>query len=137
MIEPTGWIVANGKEGGEVRYRSMDHACAIWVDAPEKALRFSRRADAELFAAEDEGAWLLLPYPIPKSVLEIGAQYPAIFSSPTPKTQERVSYPMLHVHPEFLSREILYALSIAPDSIALEHLSLELPEGPHTPQRKK
>ena len=55
--EERGWLIENGKQGAELRYRSMEQGFSIWVADPNDALRFSRRIDAEMFSAEDEEAW--------------------------------------------------------------------------------
>lgn len=53
--DETGWLV----ESGSIvpRYRTMDASGIHWTDDPNKAIRFARRADAEMFAAGDEDAW--------------------------------------------------------------------------------
>lgn len=60
-IEPSGteygWLVENGRNPPDLRYRTMDNSGITWTDDHNKALRFARRADAEMFAAEDEDAW--------------------------------------------------------------------------------
>jgi hypothetical protein len=53
----SGWLVENGKSGEELRYRTMEQGLPVWTTDNLKALRFARRVDAELFAAEDEDAW--------------------------------------------------------------------------------
>jgi|GEM_PF-3847364 len=60
--DETGWLVANGKQGDELRYRSMEQGSIIWTSDPMSALRFARRVDAELFAEEDEDAWQIIEY---------------------------------------------------------------------------
>jgi hypothetical protein len=54
-----GWLIENGKQGDELRYRNMEQGVTTWTADPNEALRFARRADAEKFAAEDEDAWLI------------------------------------------------------------------------------
>lgn len=53
----TGWLIENGKFGDELRYRTIDQGLPVWTADHMKAIRFARRADAELFAAEDDDAW--------------------------------------------------------------------------------
>jgi hypothetical protein len=50
----TGWLIEDGQRR---RYRTMHQGAVRWTDDPNKAIRFARRADAEMFAAEDEDAW--------------------------------------------------------------------------------
>ena len=51
------WLVENGKQAGEgLAYRRMDQGMPTWTEDPHKAMRFVRRADAEMFAEEDEDA---------------------------------------------------------------------------------
>lgn len=114
------WIVANGKEGDEIRFRSLDQGLPIWVDAPEKALQFARRCDAELFAFEDEDAWLLVEYPPRKCLLELAKEFPAILSVPSVEVQNRFTYPMLMLDVDLCSREVLRAIADATDFISIE-----------------
>lgn len=53
----SGWVVENGKAGDELRYRAIEQGCPVWTADVEKAIRFARRVDAEMFSAEDEDAW--------------------------------------------------------------------------------
>lgn len=58
LVQPrdeVGWLVESG--GHVPRYRTMDASGIHWTDDPNKAIRFARRADAEMFAAGDEDAW--------------------------------------------------------------------------------
>jgi len=57
MIEETGWLVENGKVGADLRYRTMESGQIVWTQDVDKAIRFVRRQDAEMFAFEDEDAW--------------------------------------------------------------------------------
>jgi len=57
MATEYGWVVENGKQGEELRYRTMEQGMIIWTADHNEALRFCRREDAERFAAEDEEAW--------------------------------------------------------------------------------
>lgn len=52
-----GWVVENGEQGEKLRYRTMEQGMATWTADHLKALRFARRADAEMFSQEDEDAW--------------------------------------------------------------------------------
>lgn len=52
-----GWLIENGKSGDALRYRTMEQGMPAWTADNLKALRFARRADAEMFAAEDDAAW--------------------------------------------------------------------------------
>ena len=56
------WLIENGKQGDELRYRSMDQGQPTWTTSPHEALNFSRRKDAECFAAEDEDAWRIVEH---------------------------------------------------------------------------
>jgi hypothetical protein len=57
------WVVANASDL-EPRFRTIEHGlCPIWTRDPVEALQFARRRDAELFAAEDEDAWLIMQVP--------------------------------------------------------------------------
>lgn len=56
------WLVENGKQGHLLEYRSMDERGIHWTANPHKAIRFSRRADAEMFAAGDEDAWAIVQH---------------------------------------------------------------------------
>lgn len=58
--DQTGWLVESG--GNVPRYRTMDASGIQWTDDPNKAIRFARRGDAEMFAAGDEDAWLLVEH---------------------------------------------------------------------------
>ena len=59
----TGWLVENGKEGNELRYRTIhDHGYPAWTEDANKAIRFTRREDAEMFSKEDEDAWRIEEY---------------------------------------------------------------------------
>lgn len=59
----TGWLVENGKAGTDLRYRTVGAlGIPIWTDDANKAIRFARRADAEMFAAEDEDAWRIVEH---------------------------------------------------------------------------
>ena len=53
------WLVGNGKPAG-LAYRYMDQGVPMWTPDPHKAIRFARREDAEMFAAED--AWRIVPH---------------------------------------------------------------------------
>ena len=53
------WLV---EDGSGRRYRTMEQGLIVWTDDPLKAIRFARRADAELFAAEDDQAWRIVEH---------------------------------------------------------------------------
>lgn len=52
-VPEVGWLVES-KIG---TYRTIEGGLPVWTTDPNKAIRFARRADAEMFAAEDEAAW--------------------------------------------------------------------------------
>ena len=54
-----GFIVSNGKGNA---WRMWDEAGPEWTYDRDKALRFARREDAEVFAREDEDAWRIEPF---------------------------------------------------------------------------
>lgn len=57
------WLIENGKKQGEgIAYRRMDQGIPTWTEDPHKAMRFARRADAEMFAEEDEDAWRIVEH---------------------------------------------------------------------------
>lgn len=76
--DETAWLVENGKQGGELRYRYFDDVglCG-WTTDPYQAMHFCRRIDAERFCAADEDAWRIVehmfcaeaPQAPPKNVL--------------------------------------------------------------------
>jgi len=51
------WLIENGGNGSELRYRTMEQGLPTWTTDPYKALHFCRREDAERFAEEDPDAW--------------------------------------------------------------------------------
>lgn len=53
--DETAWLVEDG--GTPARYRTMDESGIHWTDDVNKAIRFARRDDAEMFSAGDEDAW--------------------------------------------------------------------------------
>lgn len=57
-----GWLIENGKQGDELRYRTIRQGLPAWTDDHNEAIRFARRADAEMFAAEDEDAWRIVEH---------------------------------------------------------------------------
>jgi hypothetical protein len=57
-----GWLVENGRDVPDLRYRTMTAEGITWTDDHNKAIRFARRADAEMFAAEDEDAWRIVQH---------------------------------------------------------------------------
>lgn len=56
-----GWVI---KDGQGSLYRTMDQGMPKWTGFKENALHFSRRQDAELFAAEDEDAGFVKMEPL-------------------------------------------------------------------------
>lgn len=62
MEDRFAWLIENGKQGGELRYRAMEQGIPTWTTSPHEALNFSRREDAERFAAEDEDAWRIVEH---------------------------------------------------------------------------
>ena len=62
MTRQTGWLIENGRSGEELRYRTMVSGIPVWTKDNLKALRFSRRQDAELFSEEDEDAWRIVEH---------------------------------------------------------------------------
>lgn len=57
------WLVENGKQAGQgLAYRTMEQGWPEWTEDPQKAIRFSRRDDAEMFAQEDEDAWRIVEH---------------------------------------------------------------------------
>lgn len=52
-VEEVGWLVENGSR---TAYRTMENGIPVWTPDVNKALRFARRVDAELFCAADEDA---------------------------------------------------------------------------------
>lgn len=57
-----GWIIENGKDGDELRYRTILNGVPTWTAFSVVALRFARRVDAERFAEEDEDAWRIVEH---------------------------------------------------------------------------
>lgn len=57
----TGWLVENGMPS-DIKYRFMDDDGPQWTRDPLKAIRFARRADAEMFAAGDDDAWRIVEH---------------------------------------------------------------------------
>lgn len=55
--QTAAWVVAN-VDGDN--YRRMEQGMPVWTTFLDKAIWFTRRADAEQFAAEDEDAWKIL-----------------------------------------------------------------------------
>jgi hypothetical protein len=52
-VRELAWVVVT-YENSNIKYRTMDSAGIDWTDDPNEAIRFSRRDDAEMFAAGDE-----------------------------------------------------------------------------------
>ncbi len=59
--EPRAWIVTNGKEEPDRMYRRFGTFGPYFTTVEDHAVRFARRADAEMYALEGEGAWAVLP----------------------------------------------------------------------------
>lgn len=53
----SGWLVENGEDAPQIMYRTIEQGLPVWTADPNKAIRFARRADAEMFCAEDNEAW--------------------------------------------------------------------------------
>lgn len=64
------FVVADGGSTGENRFRTMKQGFSAWTLDINEALQFARRKDAELFAAEDDEAWQVLPVPTERSAAE-------------------------------------------------------------------
>lgn len=62
-----GWVVADGQG---TRWRKWGDFGPEWTVDRDEALHFARRTDAEAFAKEDEGAWLIQPIFVPTKALE-------------------------------------------------------------------
>lgn len=62
MGNETGWLIENGKQGDELRYRTMRHGLPEWTSDHLEAMRFARRVDAERFAEDDEDAWRIVEH---------------------------------------------------------------------------
>lgn len=60
--DESGWLIENGKQGDELRYRNFEQGNQTWTKDPNEALRFARRVDAEKFSAEDEEAWRVVEH---------------------------------------------------------------------------
>jgi hypothetical protein len=63
--DETGWLIENGGQFEELRYRFMDNDAGGvigWTPDHAKALRFARRADAEQFCYHDEDAWRVVEH---------------------------------------------------------------------------
>jgi hypothetical protein len=52
-----GWLVENGKQGDELRYRTWRDGLPDWTSDPNEATRYCRRIDAERAHQEDIEAW--------------------------------------------------------------------------------
>jgi hypothetical protein len=62
MTDETGWLVEDGGGLAQPRYRTMDKTGIHWTVNVHDAIRFARRADAEMFAAGDKGAWRIMEH---------------------------------------------------------------------------
>lgn len=56
------YLIENGKDAEEIRYRGWGDWGPIWEADPYKALWFVRREDAERVSAEDEDAWRIIQH---------------------------------------------------------------------------
>lgn len=54
-----GWLV---EDRSQTRYRTMDQTEIYWTQNVHDAIRFARRADAEMFASGDEDAWHIVEH---------------------------------------------------------------------------
>lgn len=57
-----GWLVENGKQGVELRYRTWRDGIPAWTADHEEATRYCRRIDAERAHQEDEDAWRIVEH---------------------------------------------------------------------------
>lgn len=57
-----GWLVENGKQGEELRYRTWRDGYSAWTADRMEATRYCRRIDAERAHQEDEDAWLIVQH---------------------------------------------------------------------------
>ena len=62
MATEYGWLIENGKQGDDLRYRNMEQGIPTWTADHNEAMRFARRVDAEKFAEEDEDAWRIVQH---------------------------------------------------------------------------
>lgn len=56
-LSEIGWLVEDSRNNGLIKYRTMDQEGIHWTEDVNKAIRFARREDAEMFADGDEDAW--------------------------------------------------------------------------------
>jgi hypothetical protein len=57
IADKVAWLVEDAHTDGVIRYRTMDQTGIHWTADVNQAIRFSRREDAEMFAAGDEDAF--------------------------------------------------------------------------------
>lgn len=58
-----GWLVEDSRNHPSgIRYRTWGDFGPEWTNDPNKALRFARRQDAEMFARDDEDAWHIVEH---------------------------------------------------------------------------
>jgi hypothetical protein len=57
-----GWLIENGKQGDELRYRTFRQGLPEWTADHHEATRFCRRIDAERFCEADEEAWRIVEH---------------------------------------------------------------------------
>lgn len=56
------WLVENGKEGDELRYRTWKNGVPAWTKDRNRATGYCRRIDAERAHQEDEDAWRIVQH---------------------------------------------------------------------------
>ena len=57
-----GWLVENGKDGSELRYRTWKDGLPAWTRDHNEATRYCRRIDAEKAHAEDVDGWRVVEH---------------------------------------------------------------------------
>ena len=62
MATEYGWLVENGKQGDELRYRTWRDGMPDWTADHNEATRYCRRIDAERAHQEDEDAWQIVQH---------------------------------------------------------------------------
>lgn len=62
MATEYGWLVENGKQGDELRYRTWRDGMPAWTADHNEATRYCRRIDAERAHQEDEDAWRIVQH---------------------------------------------------------------------------
>ena len=59
LPEAYAWLIENGKDGDDIKYRAWKDGFSCWVSNPYEAVWFVRREDAESISMEDEDAWFI------------------------------------------------------------------------------